>query len=167
MLYDSKILKIILSLFFIYNVWYCGNNIRMRYGIGVGEIVLTSTKTETGLWSWFCWEHGTKWQAYETIESYNRKLGIQQDDRVISIPDPSVCTSLYLMNQKGWNEFSGNFFEQDGIADKLKKGAKYLFLNDTTKINNPFIKPYTKYKIGQYKNIAVFDLRPYQNTSVN
>ena len=159
MICNSKILKMVFFLFFIYNVWYCSNNIRMRYGIGVGNIVLTSTNTEVGLWDWFNWDRQTKWKAYETIESHNRSLGIRPNDLVVSIPDPSVCVSLYLMNQKGWNEFNGNFFGQDGIEAKIKLGAKYLFLNDTNLCHNPFIEPYTKYKIGQYQNIAIYDLK--------
>ena len=128
------------------------------------DIILTSTKTEIGLWDWFNWDHRAKWEAYETIEPYNKKLGIQPNDLVISLPDPSVGASLYLMNQKGWNEFEfrdGNYLEQDRIADKIKLGAKYLFIADSSLITNQFISPYTKHKLGQYKDIVIFDLRPY------
>lgn len=168
-IHSSKILKTIFFLFFVYNVWYCGNNIRMRYGLVKGksgegfwqEVILTSTKTEIGFWDWYNMDHWAKWEAYQTIEPYNRTLGIQQNDLVISIPDESVCVSLYLMNQKGWTDYGSKFFEQGGIDERLKLGANYLFVNDTTHVNNIFIKPYTEHKIGQYKNIAVFDLRPY------
>jgi hypothetical protein len=122
---------------------------------------LGATKTEIGYWNWHHWYQGNHWKAYQTIESYDRKLGITPDDPVISIPDESICATLYLMNQKGWTEFGNNFSERDIIADKLKCNAKYLFINDTLYLNNSFIKPYTEHKIGQYENVAIYDLKSY------
>lgn len=161
-LLDSKILKTIFILFFSYNTWYCSNNIRMRYGIEVGDPVYTSTNLEAGFWSWFAWDHNQKWKAYETIESYNRKLGIHSDDLVISVPDESICISLYLMNQKGWTKFGNHFDEPGAIEKKIQLGAKYLLVGDSTLNTNTFIQPYLQNKIGQYRNISIYDLRSFR-----
>ena len=131
----------------------------MRQGIAVGDIVLTSTKLEKGFWDWYTWDYRNRWEAFEDIEMYNRKLGIHANDFVITLPDESVCISLYLMNQRGWNGYGNLFRERDEIKNKIDLGAKYLFISDSTLIANPFIGPYTTHKIGQYKNISVFDLR--------
>lgn len=158
-IFHARKTKIIFFLFLVYNVWYCGNNIRMRYGIAVGDVVITSTKTEIGLWDWFNWDHRTNWQAYETIEPFNRRLGIQENDLVISIPDESICISLYLMNQRGWTKFGNHFENKDVIEKKIKQGAKYLFVRDSTEINKEALKQFLQNKIGQYRNISIYKLK--------
>lgn len=148
------------AFFLLMNVWYCSNNIRMRYGIKTTEIPYMATKGEIELYKWFVWNYGNTVKPFETMETYNRSLGISADDPVISLPDPSVCISLYLMNQRGWTDFGNQFYQKDEIAEKIKIGAKYLILNDTSHARNPFINPYTTNKIGQYKNVAVYALQP-------
>ncbi|MBI3500549.1 MAG: glycosyltransferase family 39 protein [Bacteroidetes bacterium] len=161
-LHESRALKILVFIFWGYNVWYCSNNVRLRNGIGAGELVLTSTNLEKGFWDWYSWDHNTRRKAYETIESYNREIGIMQNDLVISLPDESVCITLYLMNQRGWNEYGDFRFENPGIKNKIDLGAKYLFVGDSTLLTHPNIQPFTQHKIGQYENISVYDLRAYK-----
>mgnify|MGYP000092786705 CR=1 FL=1 len=117
-IFDSLKVKIMFSVFLLWNVWYCSNNIRMKYGIKTTEIPFMATKTEIELRKWFSWNYGNTMKAYETIEPYNRKLGIMLDDAVIAVPDPSVCITLYLMNQKGWNDYGGHIYNQDDIKNK-------------------------------------------------
>ena len=134
----------------------------MRYGIQGDNI--TASKSERGYWWWLNSNYELTFESYETIEPYSRGIGINKDDLVVSIPDPTCTASLYFMNQRGWTNFG---WENDslqygiGMKEKIQLGAKYLFLSDTTFVNNPLLKQFTEYKIGQYKNIAIFDLRKY------
>lgn len=157
--FNSWKAKTIFSVFLVINIWYCSNNMRMRYGITTSDVPLMSTKSEMELWKWYDWNYDNTYKALETMEPYMRSLGISADDAVISIPDPSICITLYLMNQKGWTDYGSDFYNEDGIAKKIKIGAKYLILNDTSYASKPSISPYTKNKIGQYKNVFIYDLR--------
>lgn len=159
-LFYSMKTNIVFSIFLLINIWYCSHNICMRYGIKTTQTPFMETRAEIGLWNWYSWNYNCTGKAYETIEPYNRKLGIKPDDKVISFPDESLCISLYLMNQKGWNEYGNKYLERDDIKEKISLGAKYLFLSDTTLAKNSFVKPYTQNKIGQYKNVAVYSLHP-------
>jgi hypothetical protein len=158
-IFHAKKTQLIFFLFLLFNIFYCSNNIRMRYGISATKVPLLTTRAEIEFWSWFDWNYNNTIKPFETIESYNRSLGITPDDPVISLPDQSICITLYLMNQKGWTEFGNHFYEKDDIAEKIRMGAKYLILNDTTHVSNQYINPYTKKKMGQYLNIAIYDLR--------
>ena len=153
--------KLLFGVFLIFNIWYCSNNIRMRYNISTTKIPYLSTKAEMDMWNWFHWNYSNTLKPLETMEVYNRSIGITDNDPVISIPDQSICITLYLMNQKGWTDYGNHFYEQDDIAEKIKMGAKYLILNDSTHASNPFINAYTKHKIGQHKNIQIYDLREF------
>ena len=98
----------------------------------------------------------------ETVTPYLRSLGIERTDRVISVGDFSPNISLYLMDQKGFN----NYCLWDSI-DKLtprkirELNIKYLILLRRSWLEKDYLKPFFKYKIGEYHNITIFDLRPY------
>jgi hypothetical protein len=40
----------------------------------------------------------------------------------------------------------------------MEQGAKYLIINDSTVLNRDVIQPFIVDKIGQYKNVFVYDL---------
>jgi hypothetical protein len=104
--------------------------------------------------------HLQHFQALETITPYLRSLGIERTDKVISIPDISFNITLYLMDQKGWTDYGDvNLNRSEKIAKKIKSGAEYLIINDSTIYKKDNIQPYIKNKIGSYKNIDIYDLR--------
>ena len=72
------------------------------------------------------------YKALITIEPLFKKLGIGKDDKVISIPDPSINGTLYYMNRKGYTDFGSDFSNADGFYQRIEDGAKYLIVNDTT-----------------------------------
>jgi hypothetical protein len=109
------------------------------------------------------YSHKHFYHGLQDIEKTNRNLGIQQNDLVISIPDPSINITLYLMNQPGFTDFG--LFNKSGterIDYFIKKNAKYLIINDTSiysKSEYDYLQPYLVNKIGQHRNIGIFDLR--------
>lgn len=108
----------------------------------------------------------TKWfHGLEDIEPELRKAGINQYDKVISIPDPSINISLNMMNQPGYTDFIRmNIPVEERIDFQISKGAKYLVLGDSLlhqKDKRAYVKKYMKKKILSHKNIVVYDLRDF------
>ena len=89
---------------------------------------------------------------------YNRSLGIEREDYVISMPEGTINASLYLMDQKGWTTYAKNFETVDFYYDKISKGAKYLFVSDTSLLSREYLAPFIKEPMGQFRSIAIFDL---------
>lgn len=156
-IFNSNITKIIFSLFLIYNIYYCRNILELRYFPSkkddyaiVGSPTVIEQSRAMKLFN-------KKYlYAFETITPYLRSIGIQPDDKVISIPDPSVNITLYLMNQRG--------FTDSGICDPVANsiyyfvisGAKYFIINDERYLNSECIRPFLGDKVGKYKNISIF-----------
>jgi hypothetical protein len=66
------------------------------------------------------------------------------------------------MNRKGYTQFGSDFSKEEGFYNRINNGAKYLVINDTTIIHNPEIQPFIINKLGEFKNIWVYDLRGIQ-----
>jgi hypothetical protein len=65
------------------------------------------------------------------------------------------------MNRKGYTDFASDFAKEETFFKRIGQGAKYLVVNDTTLLTRPEVARFTRYPAGEYKNIRVFDLRPY------
>jgi len=100
-------------------------------------------------------------QAVGEMEPVLVDMGIGPDDKVISMPDYSINYSLYLMNRKGFCNYNSEFEKPGVMTDRIAKGAIYLIINDTLVTNEPWLKPYLDYPLKTYRNVKVFDLRPY------
>jgi hypothetical protein len=116
-------------------------------------------KSEIAFWDYIRWGVNTN---FYTIEEYNRSIGIKPNDLVISLPDNSINISLYLMNQRGYNNFINKLSDSTAIVDRINLGAKYLFVSDSSVFTWPHIQSFLKYPLGNYKNsISIFNLQPY------
>ncbi len=112
------------------------------------------------------WYHNEYYkQHYQALEEIAPRLakefGIQNNDRVVSIPDPSPNITLYLLNRKGFTDFEyGNI---PSYAERLAKfrslGAKYLILNDTTLLKESDIQAHISHILGRYKNVVIAALK--------
>jgi len=96
---------------------------------------------------------------FSSMKEYNRELGIKREDLVISIPDGTINASLYLMDQKGWSTYGANFENEEFYRKNIDRGAKYLFVSDTTLLKKSYLAPFITNKIGQYKSVNVYDLK--------
>jgi hypothetical protein len=101
----------------------------------------------------------TRMKALTEIEPVFRELGINKEDKVISIPDETINGSLYYMNRKGYNNFGSDFNNRETFYKRIAQGAKYLVINDTTILQNEVVQPFIIKRLGTYSNIAIFDLR--------
>jgi hypothetical protein len=132
--------SVLLTAFLIWNAVVCRERIENRY---VG------------------WMNGMyfQMQALTEIEPAFQEWGIGPEDKVISIPDFTFNGSLYYMNRKGYTEYGSNLESEDGFYNRIEQGAKYLVVNDSTILANDYMHPFTEKKVGEYKNILVFDIQ--------
>lgn len=158
---QSRVVKIIYALFLFYNVLYCKTMLELRYfPVENKKYLIIESQDIIDSHKWLNWRYPQNIEAFENIEPYLRIIGIKPDDIVVSIPDPSINITLYLMNQKGFTDFEySGFAENEKINYFVKAGAKYLIINDKSLLEQERMKPFLKKKIGAYRNVTIFDLR--------
>jgi hypothetical protein len=140
-IFNSFIFRFALVLFLFHNIDFAGRRITERYSPD----------------GWQNSNYIKNVHIFEEITPYLRSVGIQKDDRVISLSDNSINITLYLMNQKGWTNYG---LEEDStqIRQKIASGAKYLLIYDKRNYKNPTILPFLKNKIGEYKSVDIYRL---------
>lgn len=109
---------------------------------------------------YFTDKYGVFNQDYYSVEPYLRSIGIQKDDIVVSVPDPSPNVTLYLMNQIGFTEcYNSDNYNINYFAQNEK--AKYLIVGDSSYFQNELYKPFclAEKKVGTYKSISIFKLQ--------
>lgn len=136
----SILIKLAFLIFLIFNLNYASKSLNYRYACD----------------GWM--NKYDKNESLGEISPYLRSIGIQHNDKVLSIPDESNCYSLYLMNQKGWTQLFGFYRDSISINKLVNKGAKYLIVNGSDSLNVPYIKSFTRNKVGQYKDVHIFSL---------
>lgn len=108
---------------------------------------------------WMNEGYKTKFEALSEIEPSFKQWNIQPNDKVISIPDYSLTASLYYMKRRGNTEFANDFTKDETVIKCIKNGAKYLIVNDTSKISLAFINKYASSYLGSYRNVKAYKLR--------
>lgn len=92
--------------------------------------------------------------AFYTLEDKLRSLGIDREDKVISIPDPSPNISLYMANNPGWTDcLNGGINNPEPY---IKAGAKYLIGIDTSIQSRPGMAPYLTDTIGTHGPFVIY-----------
>lgn len=127
--------------FFVLNVFTCQKQINGRYVGWMNDMYINRMK------------------SLVEINPYFEKLGIKANDLVISLPDNTINGSLYYMNRKGYTEFGSDFSKKETFYKRIEQGAKYLIINDSTIVSREILKPFLTNKIGEYKNILIYDLQ--------
>jgi hypothetical protein len=161
---ENKNLKITGSLILIYNIIFLSTNIHLRYHDRLWNDNVTSnffiSKFEKKIWDDHIWVSHT-YDGLDRMVSYNRSIGIKPEDLIIFIPDGTFNASLFLLQQKGWTSFGGNYtFNEDGINQKIEKNAKYLIITDRKIVNPPnFLIPFLNNKVGEFEGREVFNLQ--------
>lgn len=144
----SRIIKVMFTGLLVFNINYGAKEIRNRYGD---------------------WIKDRQQETLFEISTVLRENGISWQDTVISVPDGSHV-SLYLMNLKGWTEFTDPKFNRSewerynqdsaGIQQSIAKGASFLIINGISEVYyKPYLQYYCKHLVTEYKGVMVFDLR--------
>jgi hypothetical protein len=139
--FSNPVFYLLGFVFFSWNVFTCQERIHVRYN------------------SWMNDMYVKQFAPLKEIEPYFEQIGIGTEDKVISLPDFTINGSLYFMNRKGYTEFGSDFNNLETFYTRIEQGAKYMVVNDTTILNKEIIKPFIIKKIGEFKNIWIFDLQ--------
>lgn len=134
----SWITKGLFSLFILYNIHYAAQRLEWRYHGWINDYPVYK-------------------DLYE-VTPHLRSVGINPEDKVISLPDPTPCYSLYLMNQRGWTERYEYNRDSLGIIESISYGAQYLILTGNEVKQRPYLQYFMKNKIGQFNTISIYSL---------
>jgi hypothetical protein len=93
------------------------------------------------------------------IEPIARAAGIRKDDLIVVTPDESVCSSLYLSGQRGFNEFGGLRLDSAQVALRVEKGAKYLYLLQYNEARVKALGGWLDLPLFEHNGVRVYDLR--------
>lgn len=130
--------KVLFALFLLFNIYYAGQRLEWRYNGWIND-------------------YPENKDLYE-VTPYLRSLGIRPEDKVISLPDPTPCFSLYLMNQRGWTEHYRNNTDSLKIEESIALGAKYLILNGGEVTQRPYLQHFMQNKRGQFGTVSIYSL---------
>ena len=123
----------------------------------IEQIVLKGS--EVSYWNWFHDNYNQKFKAFESAQTFIRDLGIQREDLVFSIQDPSPNITLYLLDVKGYTALYQHNKSYDQQIESMKeKGVKYLITLDNSVLNE-ISEGFVGEHLGTYQNIDVFSLR--------
>jgi len=160
----SVSLKVFFSFFILYNVLYCSNNMHMRYWQTADDEKLYrqvfAPKTDLDLWNWYAWSYPNG--SLEQVTPTLRAMGIKRDDVFLCPNDESFSIHLYLMDQKGFTNMQGALVDSAAISTRIRNGAKYMEVSDTTTLNEPRLRPYIHHEIKRFGNLRIYDLSPYK-----
>jgi len=157
LLFRKRIVKGVFFIFFFYNMLYCGQMMRLRTVDRSSDYALIQNDDLIKKLRWSNWQRQSEYMPFEEMRGYIRTIGIEADDKVISLPDHSFNISLYLLNQRGWTNFS-KYSNSEDIQRLIDKGAKYLFITDDKTLSQPFLEPFTQHQIGAFKGVKIFSL---------
>jgi len=137
-IFSSSWFRLALVLVLVHNVYYCSENIKMRYS------------------GWPNDWHKSQFQALETITPYLDSIGISQNDKVLFMNDGSFNIPLYLMDRKGYTAYTVT--NEEVLKDRLSK-VDFFLTNDTSLLERNYIKNAIDKQIGAYRNISIYSLK--------
>lgn len=108
---------------------------------------------------WMNENYNVHFEALTGIEPSFKKWNVMPEDKVISLPDFAINTTLYYMNRRGYTEFGTDYLQEDVFKKRIQQGAKYLVINDTTILSKPEVQKFASDFVGRYKNVKVFRLK--------
>lgn len=155
-LFKGYRLKIFLGIFLVFNFLYCLNVTKLKTLAQQGTFIMVGNHEFVSEMKLTNLDFSVNWKRFEQMRPYIRSIGIKKEDKIISFPDKSLNTSLYLLNQKGWTNFIS--YDKEGIEKLIDKGAKYLFISDEKLLNEEYLTPFLSDQIGTFKDIKVYML---------
>ncbi len=163
-LIQSPMAQGIFSIFLVFNVMGCANNLYVRYHncpeSDLPYRQIFCSRKEVDLLGYPQWQSDIM-RTYGTVEPTLRKAGISREDRFLTMDDGSFNVTLYLMDQKGWPNMDGSLGDSLKIMDKVQLGAKFMIMHRPETLEQAWLKPFMSHPFLQYENLHVFDLRPF------
>ncbi len=93
---------------------------------------------------------------------YLISIGIDDDKKVIVINDVTPNGSLYFLNRRGWTIADTSVAKLKNISEYIEDGASYLFITNSSYLQNNTIENLDKDEVGEYNGIVIYSLNPEQ-----
>ena len=114
---------------------------------------------ERDIWAWFHWDQDRRFGQVSEWTGVLRSMGIEREDLVLSVTDPSPNISLSLMDQKGFTDLYDDAFRgEERIDFYVGKGASYLVCNNPDWYEAHKESRWLTQQMTQLGNFRVFDL---------
>jgi len=160
----KRAIKLGAFLLLLLSTWHAAlaNRLQFNFSSKTAALALTMTEWEKGNHYYHYHLFLDHYQALEEIGPHlEEKFGIQKNDLIVSLPDPSPNITLFLLRRRGFTNFwYGNFPSYaERLAHFRQLGAKYLILNDTTLLNEEGIRSHIDSILGRYRNAVIAKLR--------
>lgn len=156
-LFSNLRTKIFFSLFVFFNFMYCLSVMKLKTFAQEGDFIMISNQSFITEAKWQNWDVDDKWKRYEKMKPYLEEIGVKPEDKIISLPDPSLNTSLFLSGHRGWTGYPG-FTKTEDYNNLIEKGAKYLFIGDSELLEKEYLEPLLSNQIGEFRGILIFKL---------
>lgn len=156
-IFTGKLLRVFLAIFLLFNFMYSKEVVQLSLKgkdktypfIGNHEFIKEMR--------YMVWSNDSEWTRFERMKPYLLEIGIDEDAKVISMPDPSFNVSLFYIDRRGWTNFTD--LDAKGIDTLISKGAEYLFVSNENTLQEDFLKPYLTDQIGSFEGIEIFKLQ--------
>ncbi|MFZ1333317.1 MAG: glycosyltransferase family 39 protein [Flavobacteriales bacterium] len=143
-----------------YNVAYAANNMNMRSNpnteLDHNDLLPVYHAQELKYWNSLV---RNPVRDLYTITPYLRSLGIEPEDRVVCIDDPTINASLYFMGQPGRTGFGLDEDHAFTVSKYVGRGAKYLVVTEQGTRDDPAMQILYGHPLGVYGNTYIYDLR--------
>ncbi len=102
--------------------------------------------------------YGTEYRAWYGAEPWLLSLGIERNQKVISLPDETPNYTLSIINREGWTQFYNKNLDSASVSESIKLGARWLLITEDAFRERDYLKPFILERIGQRENMLVFSL---------
>ncbi|MBN2818842.1 MAG: hypothetical protein JXP36_07725 [Bacteroidales bacterium] len=115
---------------------------------------------EKGYWDYVYYRMEITDLQYQGIDKYLRDIGINYNDKVVSIGDGTPDLTLSLMNLRGFSEYHyrNKYSETAKIKRMIELGAKYIVVNKHNELGDD-TKAFFGEKVGQYNDISIYSIK--------
>lgn len=165
-IFKGNRVKIVVSVFLLFNFFYCLSVVKLKTLAQDGNFIMVGNHSFVKELRWVNWDVQSNWYRFERMRSYIRTIGIEKDDKIISLPDFSFNISLFLIDQDGWTNFL-NYNKREDIDNLIDKGAEYLFISNPEFLSKEFLQPFLTNKVGSFEGVDIFKLTPNNNVIQN
>lgn len=99
---------------------------------------------------------------YQGIDNYLRKIGINYNDKVITLDDYSPNKTLCFMQLRGFSDYhySWNYNENEKMKRMIELGASYLVVCGNDHLTKESLAPYIQHLYGKHNNVYIYKLEP-------
>lgn len=155
-IFTGRLTRVFLSIFLLFNFLYSSEVVQLSLkGRDKTYPFIGNYEFIKGM-RYMVWSADNEWRRFERMQPYLLDIGVSEDDKVVSMPDPSFNVSLFYADRRGWTNFK--HIDTEEMNKMISKGAKYLFVSNENTLSEEFLQPFLKNQIGEFEGIKIFKL---------